>query len=361
MVNSIKTDVEAQSQKAPLLVKVCRGEAVPRPPVWLMRQAGRYLPEYLAIRAKHSMLDAIRTPELAVEITLQPIRRFGMDAAIVFADILNPLIGLGFPLEFEENRGPVFQRKIESPADVENLVVPPPEENVGYTLAALRTLKQELHGQDRALIGFAGAPFTLSYYLIEGAGKSELVRTKEFMYKHPASWHKLQEALVTLVADYLVAQAQAGADVVQIFDSWAWALSPSCYAANVFPYLQEIITRVRSKVATSIVYFAPAGMGLYDQIANLGVDMVGIDWRITLPEANKRLGGVLPLQGNLDPAALFTPLPHLEEQVRRILEEGAKVTGHSMNLGHGVLPKTPVEAVGRVVEMVKAFSYSASS
>jgi uroporphyrinogen decarboxylase len=356
-MTSITEFNRAESEKLPLLVKVCRGEAVARPPIWMMRQAGRYLPEYQAIRAKHSMLDAIRTPDLAVEITLQPIRRFGMDAAIIFADILNPLIGLGFPLVFEEKRGPIFQKKIERAEDAFNLIVPSVEENVGYTLTALKILKQELSSSGRALIGFSGAPFTLSYYLIEGEGKHEGIKTKKFMREYPQAWRALQDSLVHLVSDYLIAQVNSGSDVVQIFDSWAWCLSPSDYLRDVFPYLKQIVNNVRRAVSTHIIYFAPAARGLDSVLPLLGADMLGVDWRISLLEVNDRLGRVLPLQGNLDPSALFGPIDYVEREVIRILDEGGRVPGHCFNLGHGVLPNTPPDTVARVVEWVQQYKY----
>jgi uroporphyrinogen decarboxylase len=338
-----------------IFLRALRGERSPRVPIWLMRQAGRYLPEYRAIRANHSMLEMVRDPELATEVTLQPIRRYGCDAAIIFADILTPLIGMGANLEFKQGEGPMIDNPVRSTVDVDALSVPEPEENVGYTLEAIRMVSAELTPQGVPLIGFSGAPFTLSAYLIEGGSPGDLLQTKRFMWNESESFHHLQGKLVKLVADYLVAQAHAGAAALQIFDSWLGVLSPADYDTYVEPYLLDILRSVRSRTDVPVIFFATSVTGLFPQLAKLPVDAFGVDWRVGLTAAAKMIGRPLPLQGNLDPLILQAPQVTLRLAVRRVLEEGRTLPAHIFNLGHGINLHTPPESVAALVDEVRAF------
>ena len=330
-------------------LRACQRQAVDATPVWLMRQAGRYMPEYRAVRAGQSMLETLRQPELACEITLQPVRAFALDAAIIFADILPPLIGMGLPLRYEEGRGPVLERPIRTPADVDALRTPHPEENVPYTLEAIRLARREL--ADRVpLIGFAGAPFTLASYAIEGGSSRHYLHTKTFMAEHPQAWARLMEKLSTVVGDYLLAQVQAGAQALQLFDSWAGVLAPPVYRRQVLPYVQRIFRRVRA-ANVPLIYFGTNLNGLLRDLPASGADVIGVDWRIDLADAWAQLGEVT-VQGNLDPAALLAPWPQLREQVDHVLAQAGGRLGHIFNLGHGILPQTPPDNVRRLVDYV---------
>lgn len=335
-----------------VLIRAYRGKEHERVPIWFMRQAGRYLPEYRELRAKHSMLDVIRTPELAAEVTLQPLRRFPFDGAIIFADILNPLIGMGIELDFVEGSGPQIGNPIRTASDVERLVVPPAEENVGYTLRAIQRVRRELAPRGIPVLGFAGAPFTLSAYLIEGRSSHNLERVKSFMFTETKAWHALQEKLSLLVADYLVAQCAAGASAVQLFDSWVGVLAPAEYRAFVVPYLKRIIADVQVRTAAPLVYFSTGTAGMFNEIRKLGSEVVSVDWRVDLNDAAAALGPGVALQGNLDPAILAGPPAHLENTVRALLASGRTLPRWVFNLGHGILPHTPVENVSLVTELV---------
>jgi uroporphyrinogen decarboxylase len=338
-----------------LLLNVLQGKEVSRPPIWFMRQAGRYLPEYQSVRAKHSMLDVIRTPELAAQITLQPLERFELDAAIIFADILNPLIGMGFSLDFIEGHGPKIHNPVYSPACVDALKIPDVAENSGYTLRAIEYVCEVLKPRNIPVFGFAGSPFTLSYYVIEGEGKGNLVRTKEFMLREPAAWDRLQTKLSELVIEYLVAQVHAGASALQLFDSWAGALARHEYQKFVFPYVKTIISAVKSQVPdTPLIYFAPNTGGYFRDVVQVGANGYSVDWRMPLDEAARITGPGVPLQGNLDPALLFAPWDYVKERAKEILEQGRSIGGlHIFNLGHGILPRTPVDTVARLVDYVR--------
>ncbi len=334
-----------------LFIETLRGKRGARPPVWLMRQAGRYLPEYRALREKNSMLQMVMTPELACEVTLQPLRRFPLDAGIIFADILTPLIGMGAKLEFKKGEGPVIENPVRSSQDVHSLRVPPPHENVQYTLDAIKLVVREL-GDKTPLIGFSGAPFTLSCYLIEGQSPGDLERTKGMMFSEPKTWHELQEKLVPLCVEYLVAQVEAGCRSLQLFDSWLGYLGPREYARFVEPYLTRVVSTVRSRVDVPLVFFATGVAGLFPQLSKLDVHGFGVDWRLTLPQARQLLGRDVTLQGNLDPQILTGPWEYVERSAREILREGADMSAHVFNLGHGVLPHTPPENVERLVQLV---------
>jgi len=336
------------------LLKACRREPVDCTPVWLMRQAGRYMAEYRRLREKYTILESIKTPELAVEVTLQPIRAFDLDAAIIFADILPPLEAMGLELEFVHGEGPVIHNPLRSPDDVAALRVPDPRESLGFTLEAIRLARRELEGR-LPLIGFSGAPFTLASYAIEGEGSRHFALTKSLMYAEPSAWHSLMDKLATLVGDYLKAQAEAGAQVLQFFDSWAGALSPGDYRRFVLPYSLRAIKTAQS-TGVPVIHFSTETAGMLEQIKEAGGDVIGVDWRVDLATAWRRLGNDVAIQGNLDPLALFAPLPELERQVSGILAQVDGRPGHIFNLGHGILPRTPVEHVAALVDMVHRMS-----
>jgi len=331
-------------------LQACRREPTDVTPIWLMRQAGRYMAEYRAVRAKHSMLDVIRTPELACEITLQPINAFNLDAAIIFADILPALIGMGLDLEFVKGEGPVINNPIASPADVDALRTPSAEENLPYTLDAIRLVRRELNGKV-PLIGFSGAPFTLASYAIEGGGSKNHIKAKSFMHAAPKAWTRLMEKLTTVVGDYLVAQAEAGAQALQIFDSWAGVLSPQDYCEKVLPYARRVVERAQS-AGVPVIYFGTDMNGLLHLLPETGADVLGVDWRIEIDEAWNRLGAHVAVQGNLDPVLLFAPWDQIQHHVDNILQRTAGRPGHIFNLGHGILPETPVDHVRRLADYV---------
>lgn len=320
-----------------------------------MRQAGRYLPEYREIRARMSMLDAIRTPEVAAEITLQPIRRFGADAAIIFADILNPLIGMGLNLDFVQGEGPKIFNPVRSRADIEALKVPPPQQNVGYTLEALKICAQELAPSGTALIGFSGAPFTLSTYAVEGESSQSLQNLKQLMFGDESAWCALQEKLSQLVTEYLVAQAQAGAQVLQIFDSWVGQLGPREFRRFVLPYVQRIVKDVKRLANVPVIYFGTGAAALFPDFAEIQSDVIGVDWRMTLAQARAVLGPDVTLQGNLDPTILAGPKEYCLKAAAEVLADGAASGRYIFNVGHGLLPHTPIENVSAVINLVKQF------
>jgi uroporphyrinogen decarboxylase len=355
-------------------LRACRREETDCTPVWFMRQAGRYMPEYRAIRERHGFLDMVKTPELAAEITLQPANAFDVDAAIIFADILPPLEGMGLELTYEQGEGPIIHNPIRSAKAVAALRQPDPRETVAYTLDAIRVAQRELGGRI-PLIGFSGAPFTLAAYAIEGGGSKEYRRTKLFMYQEPEAWHALMAKLAQLVGDYLTAQIEAGADAVQIFDSWAGVLAPNDYAEYVLPYVQQVVSAVRSsqsavrspqsdtpnwQLATGdwqlppvpIVYFGTNMNGMLSLLRQLDVDVIGVDWRIGLDEAWAQLGPGFAVQGNLEPAVLHAPWSVVERRAADVLARAAGRPGHIFNLGHGILTETPVENVRRLIEYV---------
>ncbi|HRA18832.1 MAG: uroporphyrinogen decarboxylase [Anaerolineae bacterium] len=328
----------------------CHGRPVDRTPVWFMRQAGRYMPEYRALRERYGILDLIKAPELATEVTLQPVRALPVDAAIIFADILTLLEGLGLQLAFIRGEGPVIHNPIRSAADVAALSDPPIEESLGYTLEAIRLVRAELDGKC-PLIGFSGAPFTLASYAIEGGASRNYERAKGLMWADPPSWDRLMTLLAERVGRYLAAQAAAGAQVLQLFDSWAGALSPADYRRHVLPYSRRAIEIARGS-GVPVIHFS-TGTGTYlEAVAEAGGDVIGLDWRVDLAEARRRLGDARPVQGNLDPVLLQAPWSVLQAAADAILAAAAGRPGHVFNLGHGILPATPVDQVRRLVEHV---------
>jgi len=339
-----------------LFLRACRREPVPRTPVWFMRQAGRYMKEYRDLRAKHSLLELCRTPELAAQVTLQPIRKIGVDAAIIFADLLLPPQAMGMDLRFAEGEGPVLAPPIRSAEAVAKLGAVQDGE-LSYVAEAIRIVCRELAGKT-PVIGFCGAPFTVASYMIEGSGSRTFLNTKRMMYESPEVWQALMWKLVPVLAEYLKSQAAAGAGAVQIFDSWVGCLSPEDYRAYVLPYSRELIACV-AEAGVPIIHFGTGTATLLELMREAGGDVIGqvigIDWRIDLGEAWQRVGYDVAVQGNLDPVTLFAPRELLRERVERILRSAAGRPGHIFNLGHGILPETPVENVQAVVEMVSQF------
>ena len=339
-------------------LRACRREPVDRTPIWLMRQAGRYLPEYRAVRERYSMLDLIRTPEQAVEVTLQPLRRFDLDAAIIFADILPPLIGMGVDLEFAKGEGPVIGNPVRSRRDIERLVVPPPEENVPFILEAIALARRELDSKV-PLIGFAGAPFTLASYIVEGGSSRNYLHTKRLMYGDASGWRVLMDKLARLVGEYLQAQVRAGAQAVQVFDSWAGCLSPGDYRDFVLPYVLRSLAPVR-EMGVPVIQFSTGTAGIVlgtpEILRETGATVTGVDWRVDLDRAWEALGHDMAIQGNLDPVVLFAGPDQIERQAARILSAAGGRPGHIFNLGHGILPETPIESVRALVDFVHGWS-----
>jgi uroporphyrinogen decarboxylase len=336
-----------------VFLRACRRLPVERTPVWLLRQAGRYQPEYRALREKHSLLELVRTPELAARVTLQPIESFDLDAAIVFSDILPPLVGMGLELDFVKGDGPRIGNPISSPRDVDLLAAPPAEEMMAPTLEAIRIVRHELEPRDVPVIGFAGAPFTLASYAIEGGASKDFTRTKAFMLSEPAAWKRLLGKLVTVQADYLLAQAAAGAAALQVFDSWAGrALAREDYLRYVAPSNRELYAKVAA-AGVPVINFS-LGVGAYlEEAASCGGDVVGLDWQLPLDEAWERVGLARPVQGNLDPAVLLAPWRELRFRIDDVLERAAGRPGHVFNVGHGLVPQTPPDSVRRLVEHVR--------
>jgi uroporphyrinogen decarboxylase len=327
----------------PLLVRAARGERVERTPVWFMRQAGRSLPEYRAIRERHSFFDVARTPELCAEVTLQPVRRHGVDAAVLFADIMSPVLDMGVALELVEGIGPVLERPIASRGDVERLRVGHPDERV---LEAIRLVRSELQ-DEQALVGFCGAPFTVAGYLVEGRPSRDYARTKALMYGDPETWHALLDRLAEQFASYVAAQVEAGADAIQMFDSWVGVLSPGDYEEFVAPHSARVLAAVE---APTIHFATGASDALLRSVARAGGDVVGLDWRVPL-ETGWELAHAV--QGNLDPAVLLGPWERVETAALDVLERARGRTGHIFNLGHGVLPQTDPAVLTQLTSLVR--------
>jgi uroporphyrinogen decarboxylase len=314
-----------------------------------MRQAGRYLPEYRKLRESVDFLTATKTPEIAARITLQPVERFPLDAAILFSDIMTPLEGMGVGLDFAP--GPVLDHPIRSEADVAALRTLAPEEHVGFVLETLRLVRAELR-RDAALIGFAGAPFTLFCYLVEGGGSKSFTEARAFLYGEPDTATRLLRLLGASMAAYLVAQARAGADALMLFDSWAGLLGPDTYGRFVLPVLKDTLATIRAEVDRPVIYFANAGATLLSQVRELGADVVGVDWTLPLSRAVRDLGDNAVLQGNLDPAALFAPRAELAAAVDAVLAEGTAAAAHVFNLGHGIHRTTDPDQVAFLVDHI---------
>jgi uroporphyrinogen decarboxylase len=331
----------------PLLVRALRREPVERTPVWFMRQAGRSLPEYRALRERHSFFELAGTPELCAEVTLQPVRRYRVDAAVLFADIVTPVLGMGVEVELVEDVGPVVERPVATAADVERLRVPDPEEAFAAVLEAVRIVRRELE-RERAVIGFCGGPFTVAGYLIEGKPSREFTKVKTLMYSDPDTWHALMEKLAETSARYVRAKSKAGADVVQLFDSWVGALSVADFEEFVAPYSARIL----EAVDVPTIHFGTGTTHLLRSMAAAGGDVIGLDWRVPLDEGWRLAGEDRGVQGNLDPAVLLGPWKRVEAATRDVLDRAGGRPGHIFNLGHGVLPETDPAVLGRLRERV---------
>lgn len=334
-------------------MKACRRQRSEYTPVWLMRQAGRYMKEYRALRKKHSFLEMCKNPELAAEVTLQPLKSFKLDAAILFSDILIPLEPMGVPFEFAKGEGPVFHHPIRGRNDVEGLRIFEPEAETPFLMEAIRIVRRELEGKT-PLIGFSGAPFTLASYIIEGGASKQYLFTKEMMYKAPLLWNELMEKLSRVLVRYLNAQVRAGVQALQVFDSWVGCLSPADYEEYVLPYSKKVLQGVNQGVP--IIHFGTSTSALLPLMKRAGGDVIGVDWRVDLDEAWARVGYDVAIQGNLDPVVLFGPVNMIKKEVKRILKQADGRPGHIFNLGHGILPDTPVEHVAALVDLVHEYS-----
>ena len=334
-------------------LRACGREPVDVTPVWFMRQAGRYMAEYRAIREKYSLIEICQHPEIAAEVTLQPVRALGVDAAILFADILLPVIPLGLGLEFAKGEGPVISSPVRTLADVRAMRPFDVKSDLGYVMEAIRILRGQLGNVP--LIGFCGAPFTVASYVIEGGSSREFLKTKTMMYSTPAAFHALMEKLSSILSAYLVAQIRAGAQAVQVFDSWVGALSPRDYETFVLPYSQKVINAAEA-LNVPVIHFGTNTTTLLPLMKRAGGSVLGLDWRLPLDEGWKIIGHDRAVQGNLDPAVLFAPLPEIKARVHDILRRAEGRPGHIFNLGHGILPSTPVDHVKAVVDMVHEYS-----
>ena len=330
-------------------LKACRREPVDVTPVWFMRQAGRYMAEYRAIREQHSLLEICRTPDLAAEVTLQPVRRVEVDAAILFSDLLLPLEPMGLPFDFVKGEGPQLERPIQSPSDIDKLKTFEPRKALAHVLETIEVVKEELRGRV-PLIGFSGAPFTLASYAIEGGHSNNFARTKSLMYGHPEAWHRLCDRFATVVGDYLNAQIDAGVNAIQVFDSWVGTLSASDYREFALPHSKKIFDAIAGRVPT--IHFGTGTATMFQELREAGGDVIGVDWRVPIDEAWEDIGFDRAVQGNLDPTLLLGPPRRMLDQAEDILKRVAGRPGHIFNLGHGILPSTPVENVQMLAQYV---------
>lgn len=335
-------------------LKACRGEKVDYTPIWIMRQAGRYLPEYQKVRSGVDFLTLCKTPDLAVEVTLQPVNILGVDAAILFSDILIPVEAMGLKLRFLEDKGPVFDNPVRDRKSVDMLMVIEPEDDVPFVLDTIRILRKELE-KKVPLIGFSGAPFTLATYMVEGGSSKNFLNTKRLMYQNPLLYADLMEKITQNVVAYLTAQIRAGAQAVQIFDSWAGILSPTDYELHALPYVKKAIKTLK-KEGVPIIYFVNDCPGILALAKKAGSDVMGIDWRIDMAKAVKQISKTQAIQGNLDPCVLFSPVEKIRGAAMDILEKASSARGHIFNLGHGVLPETPADNVRALVDAVHELS-----
>ena len=333
-------------------IKACWGQPVDRTPVWLMRQAGRYLPQYMEVRKKVSFLELCKTPELAAEVTIQPIDYLGADAAILFSDILTPVEPMGLKLDFVP--GPVFENPVRTKADIDALRIPVMEEDVPYVLETIRILRREFEGRV-PLIGFGGAPFTLACYMVEGKGSKDFAQIKRMMYGAPELYSALMDKITEMDRQYLNAQIAAGAQAIQIFDTWGGIVSPLDYEKYILPYTKKLIDGL-DRDGVPVIHFVKGAGTMLDAVKKAGSDVVGLDWHISLGKARDILGSEVAVQGNLDPTVLYAPKAHIETEVKRILEENAGRPGHIFNLGHGILPTVDPEHARFMVECVHRLS-----
>lgn len=334
-------------------LEACRREPVPYTPVWLMRQAGRYLPEYRRIRERFSFLDLCRDSASAAQVTVDTVRRLGVDAAIIFADILLPLVPMGTGLSYEKGDGPRIARTVRAGADVDGLYPVNVRESLGFVAETVRLVRRELEGET-PVIGFAGAPFTVASYAIEGGGSRNYVATKTLMYRDPQTWHRFMDGVAKITAEYLNMQIDAGAHAVQVFDSWVGALSPADYRQYVLPHSRTVIQAIAP--GTPVIHFGTMTGSLLTGMRDAGGDVIGLDWRVNLDEAWSELGDGVAVQGNLDPVLLFAGAGDVRTGVREVLRRAGGRPGHIFNLGHGILPETPVDNVLALVDAVHEYS-----
>ena len=344
-----------------LFLRACRREPVPRVPIWMMRQAGRYMAEYQAVRRKVTFLELCRTPSLACEVTLQPIDKFGFDAAILFSDILVVLPPMGLEVEFEGGHGPTLPTPVRTAAEAQALRIPDPVADLGYVMEAVRQIKSGLGGRV-PLIGFAGAPFTLATYAVEGGGSKNYEKTKSLLFADPDTLHLILDRLARTVAAYLEAQVEAGADAVQLFDSWAGILAPTDFREFALRYARQIVDLLRESPTWTkgrgvpIIYFVNGCAPYLDDVGRSGADVLGVDWRVDLGEVRRRIGGRMAVQGNLDPTSMFASEDRLRQRVAEVLGSAGPEPGHIFNLGHGILPPTDPARVQLVVDAVRELS-----
>lgn len=336
-------------------LKACYKQEVDRVPVWYMRQAGRYQPEYREIREKYSLLEICKIPELCAEVTLLPVQQLGVDAAILFSDIMVPLGPMGAEYDIVENRGPVLESPFRTAEDVARLRPLSPEEDLPYVLETIRILAKELNVP---LIGFTGAPFTLASYMIEGGPSRNYIRTKQFMYSQPDVWRSLMDKLADMIIVYLRAQVEAGAKAVQIFDSWVGALSPQDYLDYVSPTMRRIFSELKDLEAPKI-YFGVGAGELLKHWKELDADVIGLDWRVSVADGRARVGERFAIQGNLDPGALLAPWPTLERKAKQIIDQGIEKPGFIFNLGHGIFPEVPGDMLKRLTDFIHEYSAKA--
>jgi uroporphyrinogen decarboxylase len=339
-------------------IAACRRKKIDAPPAWMMRQAGRYLPEYRALRAKHDFLTLVRSPDLAAEVTCQPVRRFETDAAVIFSDILVPCAAMGQTVGFRENDGPSLEPRITTRAGVNELRDFDPMVVTGFLGEAIRRVRTEL-GPDRAIIGFCGAPWTTASYMIEGGSTRTFEHAKAMLYTDPGTFEQLCKRLVDNLIPYLAMQIGAGADVVQIFDSWGGTLDAAVYRRSILPHVQRMTGEIK-KLGVPVILYVNGASQMLEVLADSGADVVSFDWRVSIPDAIRRIGSKVALQGNLDPSALFTPRNIVVRETRRVLDEFAGQKGYIFNLGSGVLPNTPVESVSAMFGEVHALRESGS-
>jgi uroporphyrinogen decarboxylase len=340
--------------RADRFLNACRRQPVDTTPIWLMRQAGRYMQEYRDLRSQHVFLEMVKTPEIAAEVTLQPVNAFEVDAAIIFSDILPALEAVGITIEFIQGEGPNIPQPIREVAHIDALARRPAAEEMAYTMDAIRLVRQELDGTV-PLIGFAGAPFTLASYAIEGGGSRDFMLAKRFMYSEAAAWHRFMALLAETVADVLLAQVAAGAQVVQMFDSWVGALSPGDYREYVLPYVKQVVTTVQAGAAdVPFIYFGTGNIGCLPAVAEVPADVLGVDWRIELDRAWEIFGSDVAIQGNLDPILLMAPEAEMTRQAAAVLDAAGGRNGHIFNLGHGIIKHTDPDQVGALVDFVHA-------
>jgi uroporphyrinogen decarboxylase len=361
-VDSVARQATEEPATGSRFVKACLRLPVDRTPVWFLRQAGRYMPEYMAVRKHHTLLEICRTPEIAAEVTITAAERLGVDAAIIFADLLLPLTPMGLDFEFVAGEGPVVHTPLRSLEQVKALRTDRAEE-LGYVARAIEKVathfaEPRTDGDTLGIIGFCGAPWTLAAYMIEGGkqsgGDRNYIETKKLMYSNEAAWSLLMEKIVTVLVAYAHQQVEAGADVIQVFDSWVGKLSVGDYTQYCLSWTTELVQRIKA-MGVPVIYFGVETASLLPAMSETGADVMGLDWRVPLEGGWKAVGSGCAVQGNLDPIALFAPEDVLKERVREVLDAAAGRPGHIFNLGHGIVPSTPVESVIRVVEWVKEF------